>query len=620
MAAINVKGFGGLAPRTSPNLLAPNQATVAENVNLYSGEIKPFYQPETLQTFPLTGDIQTLYLYNNTYWLTWNQAVDVVLNPLATDPLQRLYFTSATDVPRVTNLSLVSVPGDPNIYPNSSYILGVPRPTTPLKASATGVGGSGMARYVIYLYTFVTVWGEEGPPVATISNQVESLSGSEVDLTGFPSAAPTGYSNIVTCRIYRSEAGNTTNTWLWVADIPIGTTSYADLVPDTTLVDNDVFMPSQEWLPPPSNLQGLVSHPGGFLVGFSGNGIWCSVPYQCHAWPEAYNYTIPQQIVGLAVFWDMVVVLTDGYPYIFEGASPSVLQKTKFPERQPCVSKRSIITCEMGVAFASPDGVYMITNALNEFITPGSLITHDVFTRDDWVAYNPQEMHAVIMDRRYYGFYKTGVVNGITQGGAIVLDLLEPEAKLTELSMYPTAAFVQPSADQLYFACDLNGTNVLQEWEGASTRLLYTWTSKIFEVWPQNFAFGQVLADTSGGMTQAELTAALAVQAAQIAANTAMLPNLAGGAWGLNAFGTKAYGLNNFVRAPAGASDLNILNFTLTVDGTVQYSGAVTSSDPFPLPSGYVGREVTLGVSGNVPVKRMAIAGSTQELSSVVGQ
>ena len=606
---VNIKGFSGESPRTSPNLLPANAATLAQNTNLYSGEIRPFYQPLTVQSFALSGDIKTLYNYNGAYWLTWNEDVDVVLNPLASDTKKRLYFTG-TDAPRMTNLDMTSSSG----HPTNTYLLGVPRPAGAITAAATGSGGSGTARDVVYLYTYVTSWGEEGPPVATVSNTVTAKSGEVVNLSGLPATYPTNYPNVSKCRIYRSFTGSTTTMWMMVDDVNIGTTTYADSKSDYEILGGTV-LPSQSWLGPPSDLVGLTAHPGGFLVGFRANEVWCSVPYYPHAWPTAYMYSIPHTIVGIAVFGDTIAVLTNSYPYLLQGASPASLRRTKFPERQPCISKRGIATYEGGAIYPTPDGLYQISGEGS-----GSLVTQKSFTRGDWVTYQAQEMHSVIMDRRYYGFYKTGVVGGISQGAAIVVDMMEPGIGLTRLDIYAPGAYVQPDSDQLYLARNISGSNVLQRWEGDSKRLTFTWSSKVYETSPLNWAAGQVIQNTDGGMTQDQINQALAAQAVQIAANQAMITAKAdGGSWGLDPYGTMPFGLSRLTRAPAGASDLNFLTFTLIVDGEVAHVDTVTDSEPFTLPAGYVGREVEVRVQGNTAVKRIAIAGSVQELAGGIG-
>ncbi len=608
-----IQAFGGESPRTSPRLLPNNMATLAQNAKLWSGEIRPFFNPRTAVVPSHTGDLKTIYWYNDTYWLSWNNVVDVVRSPLASDTTMRLYYTG-DGAPKVTDSSLVAVSGHGTNYPTDEYLLGIPRPEGTLSATPADIGGSGLDRDVVYTYTYVSIWGEEGPPLSPVSTKITAMSGEQVDLSGFASPG-TDYPNVTKIRIYRSMSGAVSTVYRFVAEVDIATvvaSGYQDTVPDSLLGE---VLASNNWTPPPEDLAGLMTHPGGFLVGFKGNSVYMSEPYRPHAWPYGYVYAVPANIVGIGIAGDSIICLTRDHPYVFSGSSPSAMRRVKFPERQPCLSRRSIVSFEGGVVYASPDGLYMISGE-----TSGQLLTRDILTKGDWYAYNPSEMHAVIMDQKYYGFYKTSIVDGVAHGRAIALDLAEAQSRFTEFDLYCHGAHVVPDTDTLFFSRNVDGQNVIQEWEGESTRLFYTWRSKVFPIWPQNPAAAMVVADLTPTLSPEEVENMEQARAAKIAANVILISTgIDGGALGEDEFGVLDVGASRLEEVGAILSDESTIAFKLYVDGELKHQQSVIRSEPFTLPAGYVGHEMQVEVTGNSPVKQLAVASSVTELYAVNG-
>jgi hypothetical protein len=57
MTAFRIAGFSGLVPRLAKQLLAPNQAQVATNCNLTSGDLRPRNGPLLVAAPDIDGDI-----------------------------------------------------------------------------------------------------------------------------------------------------------------------------------------------------------------------------------------------------------------------------------------------------------------------------------------------------------------------------------------------------------------------------------------------------------------------------------------------------------------------------------------------------------------------------------
>ena len=386
MAAVKIQNMGGTAPRISPPLLGPTYATVAENVKLWSGEIKPIREPLRLND-PVSpcGRIQTLYNIQST-WFTWCRDVDVVTGFTPNDLTGRFYYTG-DGIPKVSNYSLATS-GFP--YPAQFFPLGIPAPFSTLALNVISVGTAPDIRG--YVYTYVTTFDEESAP-SPVSAFANVGGDGVVDVTGF---APSPNPNVNRIRLYRTLTGQKATEFLFVAEFPDTTALFTDAVNDNELVE---LLPSQGWIPPPGSLAGLNASPNGFLSGFVGNVLWYSEPYQPHAWPSEYQKILDYPIVATAWYGNNQVVMTTGFTYVVSGIDPRSLSVQRLPDPYPCVSKKSVVSSNNGVLYAAEAGII--------FVGSGGLLvlTSAIIDKDSWAQYNPRSIRAAVQEGRYYGFY-----------------------------------------------------------------------------------------------------------------------------------------------------------------------------------------------------------------------
>lgn len=123
MASIDTSIFSGIIPRLSPSLLPANHATQAENCDFAYGELHSTKSDFLFQN--LINAAASIYTDDGLVFYSWAEDVDAARSPLASDPFDRLYYTTPSDF-RVTTRSGMRTGGGP---PGSSYRVGVPRPT-----------------------------------------------------------------------------------------------------------------------------------------------------------------------------------------------------------------------------------------------------------------------------------------------------------------------------------------------------------------------------------------------------------------------------------------------------------------------------------------------------------
>lgn len=305
--------------------------------------------------------------------------------------------------------------------------------------------------------------------------------------------------------------------------------------------------------PPPSTLQGIVAMPNGILAGFTGNEIWFCEPYLPHAWPSIYTLTTAYPIVGLGVFGNSLFVGTTKHPYLVTGSSPSSMFQEKMPMLQPCVSKKSIASDQFGVLYASPNGLVGVGPGLQD------VISTPLYTRDEWQAINPSSMIGEIYNNMYFGFYQVG---GVYNSIVLMRGDIPP---LSTLSTTAKGAFVDQITGQIYTLSNVD--NKIYALDSSTTaNTVYNWKSKRFSL-PKPLNFSSL----------------------QVHANYA------------------------FMAANAGS----YINVKVYADGVKVFDSNITSPAPVRMTSGYKAYDWEIEFTGNVPLRRFAMATTTTELMDV---
>lgn len=607
MTMINLRAFSGMVPKVSTKLLQPEQAILAVNCDLSSGEIRPWYERSTIETIESAVNFETIYLFATDLWIWLDGDVDFVHGPIAGDTTHRTYFTGY-GVPRVTNLTLVQA-GQADGEMIRSYYMGIPAPTAAPLASV-GSGGSGDPRSIAYVYTYVREWlsgttvvaTDEGPP-SPPSNVVDAMNGQTVTVGGMFCSLDQDDYNITKKRIYRVLSGTEDAEYQYVDEIDVAVNVYTDTVLDEDLGE---VLETTDYAPPPEDMKCLVSMPNGILAGISKNEVCFSEPWKPHAWPIDYRQAIDYEGVALGVFGTTLVVTTKGYPYLIYGTDPERMTQERLPYNASCISKRGLVSTEYGVVYPTPDGLFIVGPGI------ARMVTKDVLTKKEWADYNPTTIHACVHDGHYFGFYmdedatcpereaaiawnEAYIARGYGIGGdlgAVTLGIgpqlaaselmTVPECKtidgegfvvhlgdttptITKIDAYYYALYVDPETDGLYLLDkdDDGETNYIMLWEGdTSSTMTHTYRSKTY-VCPKhiNFSCAKVVA-------------------------------------------------SDYDWKPGG------LSFTLWADGAVRHEVSVVNSDPFRLPSGYLAMDHEIEVTGDVSIQEISIATSLHELAA----
>ena len=180
-----LKTFNGIAPLLEPRLLKEEVGVTAENVNLDHGNLTPLFN-NGIETYLVGGDVTSYYRYKfggTTYNLEFDDDVDVQPGPIADDAFDRLYWTGQT-FPRMASSTQITTGGS-GAYPRSSFRLGIESPATaPVAGIPSGTDDGTQIKFsTAYVMTFVSAFGEEGPP-SLASNVMTKVDGQTIQVTG----------------------------------------------------------------------------------------------------------------------------------------------------------------------------------------------------------------------------------------------------------------------------------------------------------------------------------------------------------------------------------------------------------------------------------------------------
>ena len=475
MAVITVNKFSGVSPMTPPRYLGNEAAQTALNCPVWKGSLQPIKGAQALTPSPLTksGNIKSIYRFDQSqtnqlnYWFHWTTDVDVVQGFIAGDTTERTYYTGDGN-PKVTNATM-ALTGGGNLYPIASYDIGVPKPTGTFTTAKTGTANANTtAETRVYTFTYVNSFGEESTPYAEtdMSPSTEDVYPGESVVVTMPTGTINNV-NVTKKRIYRSASGTANTSYFFVAEVTLATATYTDSLDGDDLNEE---LPSLTWVQPPTTLKGLVGMPNGVMAGFSGNDVYFSEPFRPFAWPTQYVQTVGYPVVGLGVIDTTVVVLTKGRPYFIQGSHPDSSVMVEADVNQACISKRSIVSMNNNVFFASPDGIVALS--------PGgsSVVTQSLFDKETWQAQSPDDLVACMYETQYVGFFDTTSGNG-----GFVYDMKQKTWNFH--NVYVTGAYNDLKNDALYIIQN----NELSKWD-SGTDLTYTWKSKKY-TFPEPKAF-----------------------------------------------------------------------------------------------------------------------------------
>lgn len=444
-------------PRLTPFGLPDQMAVRATNCKLNSGEVRGINALATLHDFGNNAIKKAFRIPGSPdIWMGFEDPDAVVVrSPVTNDTFKRYYWHEPGG--RVYyNTEARIANGDP------AFKLGIPQPDQ--DPTVTPSGGTGPTVTRAYVYTFVSAYGEEGPPSNPITNSGNNDGTWAIaNLDTTPSEAADR--NITHKNIYRTVTSITgTADYYLVAQVTLATTSYNDTEIDSIVAGRGQNLLSAQWFEPETDMDGMVGFPNGVLLGWRDSDIFMTVPFRPHAWNPLYTVSVKQPIVGIGVTGNTAVVCTQGPPSAITMNVPeaAALQEIQAPE--PCLSRGSIIGTPAGVFYASQNGLM--------FFGPNGFdnITREILSEDEWERdYNPGELRATRHQTQYIG---------ITQPGTgYVLDSAELRQGFVELANLGSVSnlFDDIWTGEVY----LMSNGVVYLWdEPQSAQLVWRWASK----------------------------------------------------------------------------------------------------------------------------------------------
>ena len=578
MARIDITGFSGEQPRVLPSLLPDAGAQEAWNARLDDGGLTPTRKSKKVGEVPVGH--RTVYRHQGV-WLTRPGVVQFVPGAVAQD---RLYSTG-DGVPKM-------------LVAGIEYPLAVPRPAGALTATAAGTGTGNIATR-LYVYTSVTDFGEESEP-SPASNDVNWQAGQTITLTGF--ASPPAGRAITKQRIYRSQTGKAGTYLYFIAERAASNAPFADTVPVDQFKEP---LPSADWNAPPDELSGLVAMQGGMMAAFVGRKVYFSEPWRPHAWPEKYVITVDTPVVGLGAIGSSLLIMTEGQPYIAAGQHPSQMVQQRIQANLPCINARAIANLGFAVCYPSVDGLVALRAD-----GAASVVTANLFRREDWLALSPATAVAGQLAGRYVYFYDILDPSGDRRAGAFAIDL-GGTAFLVRHSVQASAAWHDVTTSRLYYVQPDSGD--LLEFQPVDTAPgMLAWTSKEF-VLPSPQNLGVLLVDSAAQLSLADRAALAAERAALIAELAAALPTSDLGApVNVRLVNEMLVGGDDYTYRTS-LDNGEQCEVIVKADGRV-VATARTLDTPVRLKAGFLARNWELAVRTNVSVKRITMASTMADL------
>lgn len=401
MASIAFKNFKGSVPRVADHLVQAPQAAVAIDCRLWHGDLSSWREPKKTDDLPQEDGYK--YELFGCCWVKLPVCASVAPGNVS---CTRYFVTGRSEYPEE---ALVN----PDTCEVTWYRLGLPCPYNPPSV----FGGTSCdtldkdAESRTYVYQYVNSRGQRSAASAA-SDPILINEGDSAVVSGWE--IPDASWDVQKVRIYRSvsgmesgrEAGNLYDTTLmYVGEAGINDTNFTDTRLAYDLMDaieEDIV------LPPNADMKGVVAITGqNTLAGFAGNKLYFSANNDFYNWPV--EMTLDDNICALVESGGLVYVITDGHPYVVEGAADCKTAECRKIVRHsapyPMIGcgQRRVAETPSGAVYPSKDGLVILAGN-----HPPVYITAGLYAPDDWQKLLPESIVPVYHQGYLYVFGKRG--------------------------------------------------------------------------------------------------------------------------------------------------------------------------------------------------------------------
>ena len=354
---------------------------------------------------------------------------------------------------------------------------------------------------------------------------------------------------------------------------------------------------------PPENMQGLALAANGVFVGFFGNQVCFSLPYQPYAWPAKFRLTTEYNIVALGVASGFIVALTEENAYQITGSTPQNMDIAKIDVPYPCLSKDSVVNMGFGIMYSTYAGMAVYSPA-----TGLDLITKFIHDWDTWNdTVDPTTIVGAYYNGKYFGSHSAGSF------------IFEQDQRIggyfVSVDYTFSAAYADPDTNNFYFISGQQGD--LFEWDKATEPLApLEWKSKTITTKDfLNLGAARVIADyaTPDSQTNALIAANALVPTTNttVWANNVQIGTVNGPT--ANANNATVVELGTLNSAPINEDNLTAylqdvpgalpVTFRFWVNKVLVYENTISSDNIFRLPTGYRSDTFEVGVAGSARIR-----------------
>ena len=518
MAVLRVDDFGGIAPGIDPRNLPDGMAVLAQDCDLHGKSLKP--SPDVGPNIgsnsvpgvvdgslsgatdllvlpgPVANGVEKPYVKPVTatgrsfaqapgaiatgdtrweFYCTGDEAGDGT-------PLRGVYYGDTTNgavaTPSNATDYAVSLPAAPEWYESSATGKGVKSrtPSTGDQAPPANTPPISVAVVTTRLMQVGSFVFESAPSTAVRVSATATYTGGAggvfhvvcVYIRGRHTVSPR------TVRVYLSTGGG------YTAGRIDGTPSVytgSDGVEYTCLVvsvnERDIAphlgfdygpLPSMGWAAAPAGLSSLSDTPFGSLMGCEGNTVHFSDPYHPHAWPPAYDVTLPSDVLDTVNAGGMLVAVTGENAYVMQGGHPDNLAVQASLSEKGGMARGLARTYMGEVFYLCPEGLAVVGQG-----GAARVLTQDIMDPLTWrkLAWTDPGLRAVLVDGAYYLFNSKAATGWSGAAGTdntgVKFDLLTGKASLMDSG--PRVMGYDARSDRAYANID----GQVKNWRGSKT-------------------------------------------------------------------------------------------------------------------------------------------------------